>query len=150
MRLLLIILILFGFSFAKTIPDFKLLDENRKVVKRDDLKGKPSVLIFWGLYCGSCKKELPIIEKYYERYKNKINFYAIVLESENSKDVEEIKKAWGFNIPVLLNGKKIMYKYKIFGVPISYFVDKDLKVKKILIGKVPEEKIKKEIENLLK
>ncbi|EDP73522.1 hypothetical protein [Hydrogenivirga sp. 128-5-R1-1] len=43
-----------------------------------------------------------------------------------------------------------MYKYNIFGVPISYFVNKNLKVKKILIGRASEEKIKKEIENLLK
>lgn len=89
MRLLLIILILFGFSFAKTIPDFKLLDENRKVVKRDDLKGKLSVLIFWGLYCGSYQKELPIIEKYYKRYKNKINFMLLYL---TQKTVKMLKK----------------------------------------------------------
>ncbi len=151
MRLIIFVLMtVFSFSFAKTIPYFKLLDENGKVVKRQDLKGKPSILIFWGLNCGSCKKELPVFTKYYKKYKDKINFYAIVIDTKDIEEVQERKKAWGFDIPVLLDGRKIMYKYKIFGVPITYFVDKNLKVKKVLIGRVSEEKIKKEIENLLK
>jgi len=144
------LIVIFGFSFAKTIPDFKLLDENGNVVKKSSLKGKPSILIFWGINCGSCKKELPILQKFYEKYKNKINFYAIVIDTKDTKEVEERKRAWGFDVPVLLDGKKIMYRYNIFGVPISYFVDKNLKIKRVLIGRVSENKIKKEIENLLK
>jgi len=151
MRLITFLLLVFiNFSFAKTIPYFKLIDENGKIVERDNLKGKPSILIFWGLNCGSCKKELPLFSKYYKKYKNEINFYAIVIDTDSIKDVKNRKIYWKFDIPVLLNGKKIMYKYNIFGVPITYFVDKNLKVKKILIGKSSEEKIKKEIELLLK
>jgi thiol-disulfide isomerase/thioredoxin len=131
------------------IPYFSLKDENGKTITREDLKGKPSVLIFWGLNCGSCKKELPIFNKFYEKYKDKINFYAIVIDTNDVKEVEERKYLWGFDIPVLLNGRNIMYKYRIFGVPITYLVDKNLKKKKILIGRVSEEKIKKEINNLL-
>ncbi|RMD47166.1 MAG: TlpA family protein disulfide reductase [Aquificota bacterium] len=151
MRLITFLLLIFiNFSFAKTIPYFKLVDENKKIVERNNLKGKPSILIFWSINCMSCKKELPVFNRYFKKYQNKINFFAIVIDSNDINEVKAIKKCWKFNIPVLLDGKKIMYKYNIFGVPISYFVDKNLKVKKILIGRASKEKIKKEIENLLK
>ena len=145
-----VILIFTTFSYAKgIIPKFELKDENGKVITRDDLKGKPSVLIFWSLHCHSCKKELPIMNKFYKQYKDKVNFYAIVIDTSDPKKVKEKKKDWGFDIPVLLNGRDIMYKYRIFGVPITYFVNKDLTVYKITAGKVSEEKLNKIFEKFL-
>ncbi len=132
------------FSYAKgKIPKFELKDETGKIVSRDDLKGKPSVLIFWSLHCHSCRKELPIMNKFYKKYKDKVNFYAIVIDTSDPEKVQERKQQWGFDIPVLLNGRDIMYKYRIFGVPITYFVNKDLTVHKIIAGRVSEEKLSK-------
>ena len=145
-----VLLIFATFSYAKgIIPKFELKDENGKVITREDLKGKPSVLIFWSLHCHSCKKELPIMNKFYKQYKDKVNFYAVVIDTSDPKKVKEKKKDWDFDIPVLLNGRDIMYKYRIFGVPITYFVNKDLTVYKITAGKVSEEKLNKIFEKFL-
>ena len=135
-------------SYSKTIPKFLLKDENGNIISQKSLKGKPSVLIFWGINCSSCKKELPIFNKFYKKYKNKINFYAIIIDSDDIGKIQDRKKKWGFEIPVLIGDKMTAYKFKIFGVPITYFVDKNLEVKKILIGRASEKQIEKEIKNL--
>ncbi len=149
-----ICLLLFSFSFAglKKIPKFKLKSEDGKIISREDLKGKPSILVFWSLNCSSCKKELPILNKLYHKYKDKINFYAIVLFTNNVEKVKQRKKEWGFDIPVLIGGSdsKLVYKYRVIGVPTTYFVNKDLTIFKLIYGKRKKEEFQKIIEELLK
>ena len=143
---------IFSFSFGATtkIQNFKLKTEDGKIITREDLKGKPSILVFWSLNCSSCKKELPILNKFYEKYKDKINFYAIVLFTKSLDKVKQRKKEWGFNIPVLFGNSRVMYKYRVIGVPTIYFVNKDLTIYKFLYGKVGKDQLKILIKNLLK
>ena len=143
---------IFSFSFGATtkIPDFKLKSEDGKIITRENLKGKPSILVFWTLNCSSCKKELPILNKFYEKYKDKINFYAIVLFTKSVDKVKQRKKEWGFNIPVLFGNTKVMYKYRVIGVPTIYFVNKDLTIYKFLYGKLSEKQLNSLINYLLK
>ncbi|RUM48780.1 MAG: TlpA family protein disulfide reductase [Hydrogenothermus sp.] len=153
-KVLSICLLLFSISFAglKRIPKFELKSEDGKIVSREDLKGKPSILVFWSLNCLSCKKELPILNKFYHKYKDKINFYAIVLFTNSKEKVKQRKKEWGFDIPVLLGGSdsRIVYKYRVIGVPTTYFVNKDLTIFKLVYGKKEKEKLEKIINELLK
>ncbi|HIE58707.1 MAG TPA: TlpA family protein disulfide reductase [Hydrogenothermaceae bacterium] len=153
-KVLSISLFVFSISFAglKKIPNFELKREDGKIISREDLKGKPSILVFWSLNCSSCKEELPILNKFYHKYKNKINFYAIVLFTNSIEKVKQRKKEWGFDIPVLLGGNdnKIVYKYRVIGVPTTYFINKDLTIFKLVYGKKEEEKLEKIIDELLK
>ncbi len=143
-------LFLFSLSYAGSlIPDFSLKDENGKLIKRENLKGKPSILIFWGINCHSCKRELPSINKLYKQYKNKVNFYAIVVDSNDIKEIKETKKIWKFDIPVLVGDRKIIYRYRVIGVPMILIVDKNLKIYKKFFGYQENKKIEKYIKDLL-
>lgn len=153
-KVLSICLFLFSFSFAglKKIPNFELKSEDGKIVSREDLEGKPSILVFWSLNCSSCKKELPILNKFYHKYKDKINFYAIVLFTNSRERIKQRKREWGFDIPVLLGDgdSKIVYKYRVIGVPTTYFINKDLTIFKLIYGKEEKKKLEKIINELLK
>ncbi len=144
------VLLIFSFSFAgNLIPDFSLKDENGKVITRDSLKGKPSVLIFWGINCHTCHHELPNINKLYKKYKGKVNFYAIVVDSDDVNELKETKKLWKFDIPVLFGDRKIIYKYRVIGVPMIVIVDKDLKPFKKFFGYQKNSVVEKYIKQLL-
>jgi len=85
-------LIIFSFSFAgRKAPYFNLPSENINSSKKINLKqfkGKPTVLIFWGVNCMTCRTELPNLEKIYKIYKEKgIQFYTIVVDTKN-KNIE--------------------------------------------------------------
>jgi len=54
--ILIIFSVVLTLSFGKTAPDFSVKDENGKIVNRDDLKGKPTLLIFWGVLCTAAEK----------------------------------------------------------------------------------------------
>ncbi|NPA52223.1 MAG: TlpA family protein disulfide reductase [Aquificae bacterium] len=147
-----LILLLFAPSFAqKKAPYFELFDEDGNTVKSHSLKGQPTVLVFWGINCSSCREDLPKMEILYQKYKEKnIRFFAIVMDSSSIDEIKKRKIQWNFTIPVLIGNKKIMYKYRIIGVPITYILDKDMKIKKVLYGVQPVQKIEKILLQLLK
>ncbi len=147
-----LILIVSISAFAqKKAPYFELLDEFGNIIKSTSLKGQPTVLIFWGVNCHSCKKDLPDMETLYQKFKEKnVQFFAIVMDSTDPEEIRERKTRWNFSIPVLIGNRKIMYKYRIIGVPITYILDKNMKIKKVLYGAQPPEKIEKILLDILK
>ncbi len=147
-----LICVLFLPSFAqRKAPYFELLDEFGNIVKSTSFKGQPTVLIFWGVNCSSCQKDLPDMEELYKKFKEKnVQFFAIVMDSTDIEEIKERKVRWKFSIPVLIGNKKVMYKYRIIGVPITYILDKNMKVKKVLYGAQPPEKIEKILLDLLR
>ncbi len=126
-------------SFAKPLKayDFTLKDENGNTVKLSDYKGNVIFLIFWSTHCPTCKKEMPKISKeLIPKFKDKpVKFFAIVINTNNLKEIEKVKKEWGFDIPVLLGNREVKAKYRIFGTPTVYILRKDLTVGKLFLGK---------------
>ncbi len=152
---ILLVFCLFSFSFAgRKAPYFSLPSDvinSSQIINIKQLKGKPVVLIFWGINCMTCKRELPQLQSIYEIYKNKgIQFLTIVVDTEDKNDILETKKRWQITIPGLISDKNTMYKYRIYGVPVVYFLNKNLKVVKVLYGAQPREKIEKILNSLIK
>ncbi|SNZ07936.1 Thiol-disulfide isomerase or thioredoxin [Persephonella hydrogeniphila] len=121
-------------SYGKKAPDVYFEDLNGKKVYVEDFKGKPTVLVFWQLYCHSCKKELPEISKLAKEYEGKVRFYAVVIGTRDILQIEEKKREWGFDLPVLIAGYKAKSAFGIFGTPITVVIDKNLDIKGKIIG----------------
>ncbi|MFN3787469.1 MAG: peroxiredoxin family protein [Sulfurihydrogenibium azorense] len=149
-KFLILLLVIFGFSFGEMrAPDFTLKDEDGKVVKLSDLKDSVVLLNFWATTCHSCKRELPELEKLYQQYKDKVKFYAIVIDTKDPQKIKKSKKEIGFSFPVLIGNYQVMEKYRIIGTPITYVLGKDNTIGKIFIGPQPIEKIKEAIDKQL-
>ena len=43
---------------------------NSDPIKFEDLAGKPVLIHFWSISCGSCKESLPDIDRFQEKYKD--------------------------------------------------------------------------------
>jgi thiol-disulfide isomerase/thioredoxin len=56
------------------------------------LKGKVTLLDFWGSWCGPCRQSHPKLVEIYDKYKNK-GFEIVGIASEGGK-VEEARKKW--------------------------------------------------------
>ncbi|MFZ5875894.1 MAG: TlpA family protein disulfide reductase [Nitrospirota bacterium] len=50
-------------------PDFALTTLDGKTISKASLAGKPTLLMFWASWCGTCQHELPNVKALYEQHK---------------------------------------------------------------------------------
>ncbi|HIE59867.1 MAG TPA: redoxin domain-containing protein [Persephonella sp.] len=160
-----LILLISTFSFAyeegkligKKAPDFTFLGEeciyyptdiyykkNGELKKRcreyhlkDILKkGKPVVIIFWAIGDRTGTYYfLPEMNNLYEKYKDKVEFMAVLLSKSDGKEVQEAKKIIPLKIPVYRAYSDAIFNYNISKVDVPYlvFITLDGKIQRVLL-----------------
>ena len=107
----------------KSFPNFNLSDINGKNYSMKELKGKPIVFNFWFTGCGPCKKEMPVLNKIRNNYKDKVEFISITFNSKI--EVQETFSKHRFDFIKLVNARKLIDKLGISAYPKTIFVDKN-------------------------
>ena len=131
-------------------PDFTLETLEGEKVSMKDLKGSPVFLNFWASWCRPCREEMPDVEKIHQAYGKKgLKVYAINAR-EDKETIENFKKSMGMGAPILLDTTgDVMKLYKIFGLPVSYFIDKEGKVAASIMGKMAYEDMDIQVNGVL-
>ena len=123
------------------------------------------VMSFFATWCAPCMKELPILEKVYNKYKNeRVKFFLIDITEatrnmpgfENSPKAGPFLKQKGVTMPILYDTRgTVMERYNAITLPRLYIIDGNRKITQIREGFHPgKEKefmneISEEIELLL-
>ena len=142
--------------------DFTAMDKDGKTVKLSDFKGKKVYINMWASWCGPCMREIPELEKVYQKYKNNKDFVFLSITSPNdaefknqspqdkSKDVI-LKKAkeLGATYPVLFDvNDRFIINYAIRSFPTHILINSDGTFETRIAGSVNEETLTKELEKL--
>ena len=116
----------------------------------------------WASWCGPCMREIPELEKVYQKYKNNKDFVFLSMTSPNdaefknqspqdkSKDVI-LKKAkeLGATYPVLFDvNDHFIINYAIRSFPTHILINSDGTFETRIAGSVNEETLTKELEKL--
>lgn len=95
------------------------------------LKVKPVLLVFWSLFCATCRDELPILEQEMPKYQEQVQFITVNLdEAPRAKTVKGFAKQQRFSFKMLLNKTEereflIDKAYNIKATPAIYLVNSD-------------------------
>ncbi|MBI5237195.1 MAG: TlpA family protein disulfide reductase [Deltaproteobacteria bacterium] len=111
-----------------TAPDFTLKEANGRVIHLKDYKGKVVVLHFWATWCTPCRTEFPLFDGLYKSFKDKgMVFLPIAIDPRVSREeIDTLAKSFGASFPVYLAHEgKVTDKYWTWGVPVTYFIDKN-------------------------
>lgn len=117
-----------------------------------DVEGKIVFLNFWASWCPECKIELPELAKISDRYKNKPFIMLFVNMDRKRRAADRYLKKLKFDLFVLYDTDQETVKYfSPVGVPASYLIGSDGKVKKLYLGFKKEyiEKYIRDIEALI-
>ena len=153
-------------SSSETKPtqafDFTAMDKDGKTVKLSDFRGKKVYINMWASWCGPCMREIPELEKVYQKYKHNKDFVFLSITSPNdaefknqspqdkSKDVI-LKKAkeLGATYPVLFDvNDRFIINYAIRSFPTHILINSDGTFETRIAGSVNEETLTKELEKL--
>lgn len=100
------------------------------------------VLSFWATWCEPCKKEIPILSKIADDFKDKpVKFFLVnTLEQANEPtftedSVNAVLKSRHYSIPCLVDATgRIADSYQIRALPVIVVIDKDGNIRKISRG----------------
>ena len=142
--------------------DFTAMDKDGKTVKLSDFKGKKVYINMWASWCGPCMREIPELEKTYQKLKNNKDVVFLSMTSPNDsefknqspqdkgKDVILNKaKEFGVTYPVLFDvNDRFIINYAIRSFPTHILINSDGTFETRIAGAVTEESLTKEIEKL--
>ncbi len=102
--------------------DWKLKDAEWNFFNFEKSKGKVVFINLWASWRLPCEAELASVQKMYDKYQGKMDFY--IITNENRPPVEAFMKKHGFTFPVtyLIIGEKTPINPD--EVPSSYLIDK--------------------------
>ena len=136
----------------QTAPDFTLASNKGKNIRLNDLRGKVVMINFWATWCAPCRKELPLLNNLYNKYKNKGFVLLGVNIDEKSSLAKKMIKELKINFPVLFDKtQSTSESYDLQAMPSTFIIDKNGVVRFAHYGYKSgyEKKYEKDVKSLL-
>jgi thiol-disulfide isomerase/thioredoxin len=91
-----------------------------------DLLGKVVVVDLWATWCAPCLKQMPELERAYQRYLGHpgVEFLAISFD-ERREAVVPFMQRNGYSFPVAYGDRTLYEDFRVQGIPTTYIVDRD-------------------------
>ena len=108
-------------------PSFELLSLSGGKVRLTDYRGKVVFINFWATWCGTCKVEMPSMEKLYQQFKGRGFEMLTISVDKDPSVVRPFIDQYNLTFPVLLDPNSDVAKtvYKTTGVPETFIVRQD-------------------------
>jgi len=124
-------------SKSMDAPGFSLkdMDENRHSL--GDYRGKVILLNFWATWCPPCRREMPSMERLYQKFKDEA---FIVLAINQWEDPDHVFAYIGQlntdpTFPILFDREsEVSAAYGVKGLPTTYLLDKEGRIRYRAIG----------------
>jgi peroxiredoxin len=138
---------------ASAAPDFTLRTLTGPNLRLSEQRGQVVLVNFWATWCGPCRKEMPQLNKLYEKY-HAAGFQLLgVNVDDDTRKAAEIAAKLGLAFPVLLDADKSASKaYDLNAMPSTVLIDRDGRVRYVHRGYVDgyEDTYDQQIRQLLK
>ncbi|MDF2724898.1 MAG: thiol-disulfide oxidoreductase [Paenibacillus sp.] len=136
---------------GSTAPDFALTGLDGNVYKLSDLRGKAVLVNFWGSWCDPCIRELPAIQRQYEKWKDQGLVVLGVNLDESRVTVQSFVKQTGVTYPILFDKDLLMRdRFAVRYYPTSFFIDKSGQIIDIAVLEMDDAYIEQHIKTMLK
>ena len=131
-------------------PDFALSLTNGEDFHLSDYKGRVVLINFFASWCLPCREEMPVLEKIVREYEPKgVVFLGVAIDDTEAK-VKDFVARYNVTFPVGLDTTATIQKsFGLYGIPTTYFIDKQGVINYSHSGTVTEELLQHELNKLL-
>lgn len=124
-----------------TAPDFELLNLDGQPIRLSELRGQPVLINFWATWCGYCLDEMPVIEKYYERFTPDLTVLGVEV-GDSVDDIRAVVEKYGFTYDILRDpDSRVFDQYKLDAFPVTFMVDSQGIIQVKHLGWMSEDKL---------
>ena len=108
-------------------PQFVLEDMDEEKINFDEYKGKVVLLNFWATWCPPCRREMPSMERLYQKYKDDDFTIIAINQMEDGDTVFSFtgQLALSPTFDILFDYTSDTSKnYRVNGLPTTFLIDK--------------------------
>jgi cytochrome c biogenesis protein CcmG, thiol:disulfide interchange protein DsbE len=114
---------------GKVAPGFALKTLDGQPVSLAEFKGKPVVLNFFASWCVPCKDEAPMLSQAAQDFKSKDVVFLGIAYNDKAPKTREFRDTYALSFPIAVDDDsdagRTSVKYALFGVPETFFIDKN-------------------------
>jgi thiol-disulfide isomerase/thioredoxin len=131
-------------------PELALQDLQGSAVSLADFSGQVVLINNWAIWCPPCKAEMPVLQAYYDEYKNK-GFTIVAIEAgAQPADVAAFADQYDLTFPVWPDvDAKSLDTFKNDRLPNSYVIDRNGQVRLAWTGAISRDMLEKHVTPLL-
>lgn len=130
-------------------PPIAVFDAQKNPIKLDDYKGKPIILEFWSVTCGSCLAMMAEWEKVIQSRPDDVIVLGINIDREEF-DLKKFAEYKGFTFPLGFDQLGITQeRYLVTVSPTTFFLNKKGHITKMHVGFSTEMDLDKYVDELL-
>jgi thiol-disulfide isomerase/thioredoxin len=119
-------------------PEYRVarIPANDSVGVRSAYAGHVTLINIWATWCGPCVKEMPSIERAYQRYRGRgFRVAAVSIDKDDAAPVLAFTQRLGLSFDILHDRSgEIQTYYMTVGVPESFLIDKHGMITYIALG----------------
>lgn len=131
-------------------PNFTLTLVDGKNFQFSEHKGKPVLINFFASWCLPCREEMPVLVKIAHEYGPKGVVLLGIAVDDTEEKMKDFIARYGVNFPVGLDKTaEIQKSFGLYGIPTTYFINKQGIINYFHSGVVTEELLRHELDKLL-
>ena len=139
-----------GVQIGEQASDFSLPDQTGKVHTLAGHNGSVVLIRFWADWCPNCKEEMPRIDEVYRKLKDKGFVVLGVNVKQGEEAVAAFRKEYKISFPTPMDKDAgVAKRYGVVGLPTTFIVDKDGKIREKVMGDMTKEDVEKLVTPLL-
>lgn len=134
------------------IPELTLTDLDGVTHSLVDYQGQVVLVNLWATWCPPCKEEMPTLDAYYNKYKNKGFVIIAINDGDPTSDVLQFTKDYALTFPVWLDPTYMATEdaFKTLNLPSSYVIDKSGIVRLQWVGAINNKMLEKFVTPIIK
>jgi thiol-disulfide isomerase/thioredoxin len=142
-----------------TVPNDKVTDLYGEPASFADFVGNGLVVNFWATWCPPCRREMPLLEEVYNKYKSR-NITVIGVSVDNSRDaIKNYVESVSVTYPIwedsvirsnnLPGGTSLSSMFGVVGFPTTFFIDANGVIQSSYVGELNLAILNKRISGLI-
>ena len=125
-------------EMSAAAPSFSISRLDGTVVNSAEFRGRVVVLDYWATWCPACRREMPELEKLYQRYKgnSRVSFWAVDVQmgAETPEKARAFMQNAGYTLPIALCSENSSEGLEHEGFPSLEIIDTAGRVRLIHTG----------------